>query len=159
MRPLFFLWLALAAAVTLADQASKLAILAHFHYGEQMPLSGFFNLTLIHNTGVSFGLLANMGGWQRWLFTVLALFICAWIGVMLWKNPRQKLQSTALALIMGGALGNVIDRLAYGAVVDFLDFHLGGWHWPTFNLADSGITLGAALLILSGFLEQRRGKA
>ncbi|MDR2365569.1 MAG: signal peptidase II [Zoogloeaceae bacterium] len=155
----FFLWLALAAAVTLADQASKLVILACFHLGEQMPLNGFFNLTLVYNTGASFGLLANMGGWQRWLFTALALFVCLWIGVMLWKNPRQRLQGTALALIMGGALGNVIDRLVRGAVVDFLDFHLTSWHWPAFNLADSGITLGAALLILAGLLEQREGKA
>jgi signal peptidase II len=154
----FFLWLLLAALVVAADQASKFAVLAHFHLGEQAPLSSFFNLTLVYNPGASFGLLANMGGWQRWLFTALALGICLWIGIMLWKTPRQRLQNTALALIMGGALGNVIDRLVHGAVVDFLDFHLENWHWPAFNLADSGITLGAVLLVLASFLEAREAR-
>jgi signal peptidase II len=154
----FFFWLLAAAAVIAADQASKLLILARFHHGEQMPLTGFFNLTLVYNTGASFGLLADMGGWQRWLFTLLALGICLWILVMLWKQPQQKLQNTALSLIMGGALGNVIDRLWHGAVVDFLDFHLAGWHWPAFNLADSAITAGAVLWVLASFLEQREAK-
>ncbi|MDR0736295.1 MAG: signal peptidase II [Zoogloeaceae bacterium] len=158
-KGIFFFWLLVAAAVLAADQASKSVILAYFRHGEQLPLTGFFNLTLVYNTGASFGLLANMGGWQRWLFTLLALGICLWILVMLWKHPRQRLQNTALALIMGGALGNVIDRLLHGAVVDFLDFHLAGWHWPAFNLADSGITAGAALLILGALLEQREVKA
>jgi signal peptidase II len=123
-----------------------------------MPLTGFFNLTLVYNTGASFGLLADMGGWQRWLFTLLALGICLWILVMLWKQPQRRLQNTAFSLILGGALGNVTDRLAHGAVVDFLDFHLASWHWPAFNLADSGITAGAVLLVLASFLEQREAK-
>ncbi|MDR2625197.1 MAG: signal peptidase II [Zoogloeaceae bacterium] len=157
-KKVFFLWLIAAAAVLAADQASKHVVLAYLQYGEQVPLTGFFSLTLVYNTGASFGLLADMGGWQRWLFTLLALGICLWILVMLWKHPRMRLQNTAFSLIMGGALGNVMDRLMHGAVVDFLDFHLAKWHWPAFNLADSGITAGALLLVLSGLLEQRGSK-
>ncbi|MDR1349169.1 MAG: signal peptidase II [Zoogloeaceae bacterium] len=157
-KKIFLFWLLIAAAVIAADQASKFVILACFYPGEQAPLTSFFNLTLVYNAGASFGLLANMGGWQRWLFTLLAMGISLWILVMLWKHPRQKLQNTALALIMGGALGNVIDRLLHGAVVDFLDFHLANGHWPAFNLADSGITVGAVLLVLASFLERREDK-
>ena len=151
-------WLLIAAAVIVADQVSKQVILAAFHPGEQRALTGFLSMTLVYNTGASFGLLADMGGWQRWFFTLLALGVCLWILVMLWKEPRQKLQNTALSLILGGALGNVIDRLLHGAVVDFLDFHLSGWHWPAFNLADSGIVAGAALWVLASFLGQRERK-
>ncbi|GHT95666.1 lipoprotein signal peptidase [Betaproteobacteria bacterium] len=148
---LFLLWLAAAALVVVADQASKLAVLAHFQLGERLPLTDFFNLVLVYNPGSAFSLLAGAGGWQKWLFTALALAISAWILRALWQQPEQKLQSAALSLIMGGAIGNVIDRLAYGAVVDFLDFYVASWHWPAFNIADSGICVGAVLLLLSGF--------
>ncbi|GHU14058.1 lipoprotein signal peptidase [Betaproteobacteria bacterium] len=146
---LFLLWLAAAALVVVADQASKLAVLAHFQLGERLPLTDFFNLVLVYNPGSAFSLLAGVGGWQKWLFTALALAISAWILRALWQQPEQKLQSAALSLIMGGAIGNVIDRLAYGAVVDFLDFYVASWHWPAFNVADSGICIGAVLLLLA----------
>ena len=144
---LFALWLAAAALVGVADQTSKLAVLAHFQLGERLPLTGFFNLVLVYNPGSAFSLLADAGGWQKWFFTALALVISVWILHALWQQPEQKLQSAALTLIMGGAIGNVIDRLAYGAVVDFLDVYIAHWHWPAFNIADSGICVGAALLL------------
>ncbi|MDR1889205.1 MAG: signal peptidase II [Zoogloeaceae bacterium] len=144
---LFIFWLVAAALVVVADQVSKLVVLAHFQQGERLPLTGFFNLVLVYNPGSAFSLLASAGGWQKWLFVILALAISAWILHMLWRQPEQKLQSLALAFVMGGALGNVIDRIVYGAVVDFLDFYVANWHWPAFNIADSGICAGAALLL------------
>jgi signal peptidase II len=144
---LFALWLVVAALVVAADQASKFAVLAHFQPGERMPITGFFNLALVYNPGASFSFLANAGGWQRWFFTLLALGISVWIIVMIWRQPEQKRQNVALTLILGGALGNAMDRVAHGAVVDFLDFHVAAHHWPIFNLADCGVTLGAAALV------------
>jgi len=140
-------WLALAGLVVLADQAAKLAILAGFAPGEVRPVTGFFNLVLVYNPGAAFSFLAGAGGWQKWFFLALAFAISGWIVAMLRRHPDQRLLATALSLVLGGALGNVIDRFAYGAVVDFLDFYLAGWHWPAFNVADSAICLGAVLLI------------
>lgn len=144
-------WFALALGLVVADQLSKFAARAHFQIGERLPLTDFFNLTLAYNFGAAFSFLAEAGGWQRIFFTLLACAISGWISVMLWRHPEKRLQNWALALIMGGAIGNVIDRIAHGAVVDFLDFHAGGLHWPTFNLADTGICMGAALLILDAW--------
>lgn len=141
-------WLALAGGLILVDQLTKLAVLARFQLGESLPLTSFFNLVLVYNPGAAFSFLADAGGWQKWFFVLLALGISAWIIHMLWQHPEQKRQNLALTLILGGALGNVIDRIAYGAVVDFLDFYVGGWHWPAFNVADSAITIGAVLLVL-----------
>ena len=103
---------------------------------------------LTYNTGAAFSFLAMAGGWQRWAFTLLGIVAALVICYLLKRHGTQKMFCTALALILGGALGNVIDRLMYGHVVDFLDFHVGGWHWPAFNLADSAITIGAVLLVI-----------
>lgn len=141
-------WLALAGGLILLDQLTKLAVLARFQPGESLPLTSFFNLVLVYNPGAAFSFLADAGGWQKWFFVVLALAISGWIIHMLLADPEQKRQNFALTLILGGAIGNVIDRVMYGAVVDFLDFHVAGWHWPAFNVADSGITIGAVLLVV-----------
>ncbi len=151
----FWGWLGLAAGLVLVDQLSKLAVLARFQLGESLEITSFFNLVLVYNPGAAFSFLAAAGGWQKWFFVALALGISAWIIRMLLAHPEQKRQNLALTLILGGALGNVIDRVAYGAVVDFLDFHLAGWHWPAFNVADSGITVGAVLLVLDQLLQSR----
>jgi signal peptidase II len=141
-------WLGLAAAIIVFDQLSKWAVLRTFSLGESLELTSFFNLVLVYNRGAAFSFLSDAGGWQKWFFIVLALGVSVWIFTMLRREPHKRLQSLALSLIMGGALGNVIDRVLYGAVVDFLDFHWAGAHWPAFNVADSAITVGAVLLII-----------
>ncbi len=140
-------WLALAGGVLLLDYASKAWVLSAFHLHERMTVTSFFNLVLVYNPGASFSFLADAGGWQRWFFVVLALVISAWLLVMLRRHAQERLMPMALALVLGGAVGNVIDRLRFGAVVDFLDFHVAGWHWPAFNVADSAITVGVILLL------------
>lgn len=147
-------WLSVAAVAIFLDQWSKHAISAHLAYGESMGVTGFFNLVLAHNQGAAFSMLNDAGGWQRWLFTAIAVGASAWIVQLLRKHLQQKLYCFALALILGGALGNLIDRIAYGYVVDFLDFHWQQNHFPAFNLADAAITLGAALLLLESFLHK-----
>ncbi len=154
-------WLALAVLVVILDQWAKYAVLQHFSYGETLPLTGFFSLTLTYNQGAAFGMLHSAGGWQQWLFTALGLGASAWIGYLLYRHRAQKLFSFSLALIMGGALGNVIDRIAHdGHVVDFLDFHLEPirFYFAIFNLADAAITCGAALLLLEALLEHRKAR-
>jgi len=141
-------WLWLAALTLVLDQASKLAVLANFApYEDVVPVTGFFSLVHWHNTGAAFSLFADQPGWQRGFFIALALVASAVILHLLRKTRGQPLFCAGLALILGGALGNVIDRVAYGHVVDFLLFHYAGWHWPAFNVADSGITVGAGLII------------
>lgn len=145
-------WLWLAALAFVLDQITKLVVVAKLApYQDVVPLTGFFNLVHVHNTGAAFSLFADQPGWQRGFFIVLALVASGVILHLLRKTRGQPVFCAALALIMGGALGNVIDRLLYGHVIDFLDVHAGNWHWPAFNVADSGITLGAALLILDAF--------
>jgi signal peptidase II len=146
-------WLGIALIVILCDQLSKIAIAKVFAYGESRVLTPFFNLVLVFNRGAAFSFLAAAGGWQRWAFTALGVVAALVICYLLKRHGTQRLFCTSLALILGGALGNVIDRLMYGHVIDFLDFHAGAWHWPAFNLADSAITIGAALLV---FDELRR---
>lgn len=143
----FVHWLALAGAIIGADFATKAWVLAAFHLHESVAVTPFFNLVLVMNPGASFSFLADAGGWQRWFFIVLALAISAWLVVMIRRHAAERLMPTALALVLGGALGNVIDRVRFGAVVDFLDFHVAGWHWPAFNVADSAITVGVVLLL------------
>ncbi|MBS1188301.1 MAG: lipoprotein signal peptidase [Rhodocyclaceae bacterium] len=140
-------WLGLAGLVIGLDQITKLAVLGAFTLGESREVAPFFNLVLVYNRGAAFSFLADAGGWQKWFFLVLALGISAWIIGMLKRHAADALLCLALSLILGGALGNVIDRVIYGAVVDFLDFHAAGWHWPAFNVADSAITVGAVLLV------------
>lgn len=140
-------WLGISLIVILFDQLSKIAVLKTFSYGAMHALTGFFNLVPVYNRGAAFGFLSAASGWQRWAFTALGIGATLVICYLLKRHGHQRLFSLSLALILGGALGNVIDRLMYGHVIDFLDFHVGGWHWPAFNLADSAITIGAILLI------------
>lgn len=151
----FAIWLALAALVIGLDQWSKLAVLAHFAEYESLPITDFFNLVLVYNPGAAFSFLADHAGWQRWFFVILAVLICSWLLRLIWQHRAEILQPAAFSLVVGGALGNVIDRLAYGKVVDFLDFHLAGSHWPAFNLADSAIFLGVGLMLLAQIRESR----
>jgi len=152
MRP----WLSLAALVLLADQATKWLVLQTMPLGEVIPITGFFNLVHVRNPGAAFSFLADAGGWQRWLFALFALGVSALLIFMMRRAPEQRLFCFAAALVIGGAIGNLIDRLAFGEVIDFLDFHWEGWHWPAFNIADSGITVGAFLIIADEFLRLRR---
>ena len=156
--PSLKLWLALAVLVILLDQLTKLLIVGQYPLGWGQPLTSFFNLVRVHNTGAAFSFLASASGWQRWFFTGLGVVAAILIVWMLRSHPGQKLFGLALSLILGGAIGNVIDRLMYGYVVDFLDFHWSGWHFPAFNLADSALTLGAGCLLLDEFLRVRRAK-
>ncbi|MDY7578165.1 signal peptidase II [Herbaspirillum sp. RTI4] len=141
-------WLGIAAIVLLLDQLSKIAITRLFHYGEIRPVTGFFNLVLVYNKGAAFSFLASESGWQRHVLTVVGICAALFILFLLKRHAGQRMFCWALALILGGALGNVIDRIAYGHVIDFLDVFVGNWHWPAFNLADSAICLGAGLFVL-----------
>ena len=162
--PSMLLWLGIALVVLLADQFTKLLIVGSFQLGDSQTVTSFFNLVRVHNSGAAFSMLSTASGWQRWLFTgigIVATFFILWL---LRSHPTQKLFCFALALVLGGAVGNVIDRIAYGHVVDFLDFH---WDWlspvfyeghfPAFNIADSAISVGAVCLILDELIRVRRG--
>ena len=141
-------WLGIATIIILLDQITKFTITKLFTYGEQYPLTSFFNLVLAYNKGAAFSFLAGESGWQRYFFTALGIVAALFIVYLLSRHTGQRLFCWALALILGGAVGNVIDRLLYGHVIDFLDFHIRGWHFPAFNVADSAISIGAALFIL-----------
>jgi signal peptidase II len=144
-------WMWLAALVLLLDQLSKMAVISRIQpYIESIPLTSFFNLVHVHNTGAAFSLFANQPGWQRGFFIAVALIAAGIILYLLRKTEGRPLFSAALALILGGAIGNLFDRISYGHVIDFLDVYLGTWHWPAFNVADSAITVGAVLLIWDG---------
>jgi len=158
-------WLGLAAVLVVADQVTKQLILASYQLGDSTTITGFFNIVRAHNTGAAFSFLADAGGWQRWFFTAVGVAASVFIVWMLRSHPGQKLFAFALACILGGALGNVIDRLMHGYVVDFLDFHwdflagiFPGGHFPAFNIADAAITVGAVALILDEILRVRRGR-
>jgi signal peptidase II len=149
-------WFGVSAAIVLADQITKWMVLSHFAPGERLELTGFFNLVLVFNKGAAFSLFANAPGWQTPLLVAFALAAALIVSVLLLRSRERRTFCAGLALILGGALGNVIDRLRFGQVVDFLDLHAAGWHWPAFNVADSAITIGAALLILDGFRHHER---
>ncbi|WP_270174164.1 signal peptidase II [Diaphorobacter sp. ED-3] len=149
-------WLAWAVLLVIADQFTKTLILGYYRLGDATYVTSFFNIVRAHNTGAAFSFLADAGGWQRWLFTGIALATAVFILWQLHAHPGQKLFCFALSSILGGAIGNVVDRLQHGYVVDFLDFHLRGWHFPAFNVADCAITVGAACLILDELLRVRR---
>lgn len=151
-------WLGLALIILIADQFTKVLIVGYYQLGDSTTITGFFNIVRAHNTGAAFSFLASASGWQRWFFTAIGVAAALFILWMLKSHPGQKLFSFALACILGGAVGNVIDRVLYGYVVDFLDFHWAGWHFPAFNIADSAISIGAACLILDELLRVRRGK-
>lgn len=145
-----FLWISLVAFVL--DQWSKYAVLDSMNLYQSIEVLPFFNLTYVHNYGAAFSFLSNAGGWQRWFFTAIAMGISVVILWWLKQSPRsQKLLPVAFAFILGGALGNVYDRLVHGYVIDFLDFYVNNWHWPAFNIADSAIFIGAGLLIVDMF--------
>jgi len=152
-------WFGLAALVIVLDQLSKLWVTHHFEFGEIYRIASVFELTLAHNTGAAFSFLSEAGGMQRWLFTAIAIIASAWIVWLLRKHQKQLLFSWSLSMILGGALGNLIDRISYGYVVDFLSFHWNEHYFPAFNLADSSITCGAFLLILDNFVEKKHGTA
>ena len=145
-----WLWLSLLALVL--DQASKITIANSMQLYESIPLLPLFNLTYVHNQGAAFSFLSEAGGWQRWFFAAMAASISAVLTVWLARlKTHEQLLAAALALILGGAIGNLIDRLAYGYVIDFLDVYYQTWHWPAFNIADSAITLGVMLMLLESF--------
>jgi len=141
-------WLALALAVIGIDQISKWWMLTHFHFMESLPVTSFFNLFLVYNPGAAFSFLADAGGWQKWFFIALALGVSGWLLMLLRQHAQERLLPMALSLKLGGAIGNVIDRLRFDAVVDFLDFHVAGHHFPAFNVADSAISVGVALMLI-----------
>ena len=149
-------WLAWAVLLMGADQITKTLILNHYQLGDSTFITSFFNIVRAHNTGAAFSFLSDAGGWQRWLFTGIGVAATIFIVWQLRAHPGQKLFSFALSSILGGAVGNVVDRLMHGYVVDFLQFHYAGWYFPSFNLADSAITVGAACLILDELLRVRR---
>ncbi|WP_280187250.1 signal peptidase II [Delftia sp. PS-11] len=151
-------WLAWALAIIAIDQFTKQWILSAYQLGDWTPVTGFFNIVRAHNTGAAFSMLAGAGGWQRWLFVGIGAAATLLIVWQLRKHPGQKLFCFSLASILGGAIGNVVDRLQHGYVVDFLDFYWGVAHFPAFNVADITISMGAACLILDEVLRARRGK-
>lgn len=156
--PSIWLWLGIAIAVVLLDQFAKALIVGDFRIGESRSVTSFFDVVRLENTGMAWSLLQNAGGWQRWFFIALALSASAFMLWLLVRNRSQKLFSFAIAMVMGGAVGNVIDRITRGAVVDFISLH---WHsvytFPAFNLADSAITLGAICIVLDELRRVRQG--
>ena len=158
-------WLGLALAVILLDQFTKTLILGYFQLGDSRTVTSFFNVVRVHNTGAAFSFLAGASGWQRWFFVGLGAVASGFIVWMLRKHPEQRLFCLAISLIMGGAVGNVVDRLLHGHVIDFLQFHWAflapmfpGGYFPSFNIADAAITAGAVGLILDEILRVRRGR-
>lgn len=145
-------WLWISAVTLVLDQASKLAVDGSMQLFESIPLIPYFNLTYVHNTGAAFSFLAQAGGWQRWLFAGLAVVMSGIIAVWLHRlQKHETLMAVALSLVLGGAIGNLIDRVAYGYVIDFLDVYYQDWHWPAFNIADSAICVGVGLMLLESF--------
>jgi len=148
-------WLWLTGLVLLVDQLTKLWVMASFELYDSVALLPWLNLTYVHNFGAAFSFLHHAGGWQRWLFSLIAVGVSVlllfWLGRI---RYRQWLAGSAYSLILGGALGNLIDRAWHGFVIDFIDFHVNRWHWPAFNVADSAICIGAALLIWDALRSQ-----
>jgi len=153
-----WVWLGLALVVVVLDQLSKTLILQRFALHDSVTVTSWFNLVRVHNSGAAFSFLAGASGWQRWFFVGLGAVASIFIVWMLKKHPTQTLFCFAVTMIMGGAIGNVVDRLLHGYVVDFIQVHYGGWYFPSFNLADSAITLGAICLILDELRRVRRAR-
>lgn len=151
-------WLGWALLILIADQLTKTLILGAYQLGDATPITSFFNIVRAHNTGAAFSFLSDAGGWQRWLFTGFGVAAALFILWQLRQHPEQKLFAFALSSILGGAVGNVIDRMVHGYVVDFLDFYWGRSHFPAFNVADAAITVGAACLILDELLRVRNAR-
>ena len=151
-------WLAIALLIILLDQVTKTLIVGTFQLGDSRTVTSFFNVVRVHNAGAAFSFLAGASGWQRWFFVGLGTVATVFIVWMLRNHGGQRMFSWALSLILGGAIGNVIDRLLHGHVIDFIQVHAGGWYFPSFNVADSAITVGAVLLILDELLRVRRSR-
>jgi signal peptidase II len=148
-------WLALALLILIADQFTKVLILGYYRLGDSTTITSFFNIVRVHNSGAAFSFLASASGWQRWFFTVIGIGAAIFIIWLLRSHAAQRLFSFSLACLLGGAIGNVIDRLLHGYVVDFVQLHYGGWYFPAFNVADAAITTGAIGLILDELLRVR----
>ena len=161
-----FLWLGMAAAILLFDQFTKLLVISRFELGDSQAVTSYFNLVLVHNSGAAFSFLSTASGWQRWLFTGIGVAAAGFMVWLLRSHPQQTLFCFALSLVLGGAVGNVVDRMLWGHVIDFLDFH-GDWlspvfyqgHFPAFNVADSAISVGAVCLIADELIRVRRTRA
>lgn len=155
--PRYLSWLALALVIVALDLWTKHLASANLELYRPVPLTSWLNLTLAHNEGAAFSFLAGAAGWQRWFFAAVAGIISLVLLVWLWRLPvRARLLPMSLMLILGGAIGNLADRVRLGYVVDFIDVHYAGWHWPAFNLADSAIVIGVILLLIEGFLPRGR---
>lgn len=157
-RPSMMPWLLISAVIIIADQLTKLWMVKLLEGVQVIKLTSFLNLVLAYNKGAAFSFLASASGWQRYFFTGVSIIAIVFILYFMRKNAGQKLFSWAFALILGGAIGNLIDRLLYGQVTDFIDFYIGTWHWPAFNIADSAITIGAVLFILDELRRVNRSK-
>lgn len=151
-------WLGLALALFIADQFTKVLILGYYQLGDTTRITSFFNIVRAHNSGAAFSFLAAASGWQRWFFTAIGIAAAGFIIWLLRSHAGQRLFSFALACVLGGAIGNVVDRLLRGYVIDFIQVHWHGWYFPAFNVADSAITIGAACLILDELLRVRRAR-
>lgn len=150
-------WAIVVALLVGLDQLSKLIIVNSYSLGQFTYVTSWFNIVRVHNTGAAFSFLADAGGWQRWFFVGLGVIAVGYLGYLIVQHARQTWFSLAATLIIAGAIGNTIDRLSYGYVVDFIDWHVAGWHWPAFNLADSCITVGAVLFILDEIRRVKKG--
>lgn len=150
-------WAMLVLLLVGLDQLTKLFIVNVYALGQQTVLTSWFNLVRVHNTGAAFSFLSDAGGWQRWFFIGLGVAAVAMLAVMMIRHAGQTWFALAATLVISGAIGNTIDRLSWGHVIDFIDWHVGGWHWPAFNFADSYITMGAALFVLDELRRVRRG--
>ena len=148
---LLYKWLSISAVIVVFDLYTKRLIQNAFEYGEHLKITSFFDLVRYHNEGAAFSFLADAGGWQKWFFSGVSMIAVLVITYLLKKHQNQKLFSLGLALVLGGAIGNLYDRLTLGYVVDFLSFHVNDWFWPAFNVADSAICVGVALLLLDSF--------
>lgn len=142
-------WMAIAGFLTAADQTIKLAVIASMPLYSQVEITPWFNWVFVLNKGAAFSFLADQSGWQRYFFIVLGVVICATLAGWLWHGINNRLETAACIAIIGGGMGNVVDRIRIGAVVDYLDFHCAGWHWPAFNVADICVVSGAGLLFLA----------
>ncbi len=150
--------LAIALVILVIDLLTKRWIESSLSFGQQIPVTSFFNLVLTYNSGAAFSFLSEESGWQRWFLSSIAVGASIFIVYLLYKNKDQKLLCLSLSMILGGALGNLWDRITLGHVVDFLDFYIGNYHWPAFNVADAAIVIGAALLIIESFQNKEGSK-
>lgn len=150
-------WAMLAALLVGLDQLTKLFIVNTYALGQQTVVTSWFNIVRVHNSGAAFSMLADAGGWQRWFFVGLGVAAVVYLGFLVTRHATQVGFALGATLILAGAIGNTIDRLTWGVVIDFIDLHAGGWHWPAFNVADSCITVGAVLFILDELRRVRRG--